>query len=437
MAEAVMTASPVFYIWLAVLLLASLPPLSFATVLLERSGPIRMRHWVEETGGHLRRLWEDPARFGLYRYLLNLAAKLVPLGLFLALGTAGERMGLERSFFYAVVVVAVMVGLSEIAGRRMMRRSSESALASLTWVYRATFYLFWPLILLLGPFLRGPQDANTEPGSDNEASEEEVEAFIEVGTQEGILEPEDRDLVWGVVDFGDTAARSVMTPRVDMVCGRMSDSLDRLAEIFTESEYSRLPLYRDSIDQIAAILHLRDLFRALRTEPRPDLSSIVQTPYFIPGTKHLGELLKDFQSRRQQIAIVLNEFGGTEGLVTIEDVIEEIVGEIADEHDDEPPENRLLEDGSLLLDGRAPVDTLDEFFGVKPSEADYETVGGLLSGLSGQVPAAGATLFHAGLQFDVEKADDRRVLAVRVRRATGADAGSGPDGAVTKESLIG
>ena len=219
-----------------------------------------------------------------------------------------------------------------------------------------------------------------------------------------------------MVDFGDTQARSVMTPRVDMVCGRITDSLDRLAEIFTESEYSRLPLYRDSVDQIVGVLHLRDLFRALRTAPRPALESIVQTPYFIPGTKHLGELLKELQARRQQMAIVLNEFGGTEGLVTIEDVIEEIVGEIADEHDDEQPENRLLEDGSLLLDGRAPLDTLDEFFGVTPAEDGYETVGGLLSGISGKVPAAGSTLYHSGLQFDVEKADDRRVLAVRVRR---------------------
>ncbi len=403
------------YLWLALLLLAALPPLSLATVLLERSGPIRLRHWVEETGGRLRRLWEEPARFGLYRYLLNLSAKLVPLVLCLALGRAGERLGMGSPFLYAVASVALVVALSEIAARRMLRRSPEGALASLTWIYRAAYYVFWPLISLLGPLLRVPRDLYDDR-DDDEASEEEVEAFIEVGTQEGILEPEDRDLVWGVVDFGDTQARSVMTPRVDMVCGRMGDSLDRLAEIFTESEYSRLPLYGESIDQIAGVLHLRDLFRALRTEPRPALETIVQTPFFIPGTKHLGELLKELQARRQQMAIVLNEFGGTEGLVTIEDVIEEIVGEIADEHDDEPQENRLLDDGSLLLDGRAALDTLDEFFGVTPLEDGYETVGGLLSGISGQVPAAGATLYHSGLQFDVEKADDRRVLAVRVRR---------------------
>ncbi|MEO8276318.1 MAG: hemolysin family protein [Thermoanaerobaculia bacterium] len=412
-----MSASPSPFLWLALLLLVLLPLLSLATVLLERSGPIRLRHWVEETGGRLRRLWEDPARFGLYRTLLNLTAKLVPLALFLALGTAVDRIGLRHPFVYAVAVVALAVAGSEIAGRRLLRRGPERALAGLTWIYRSMFYAYWPLIALLGPFLASPDDLFGDGSESDEASEEEVEAFIEVGTQEGILEPEDRDLVWGVVDFGDTLARSVMTPRVDMVCGRMSDSLDRLAEIFNESEYSRLPLYRESVDQIVAVLHLRDLFRALRTQPRPALEAIVQTPLFIPGTKHLGELLKEFQARRQQMAIVLNEFGGTEGVVTIEDLVEEIVGEIADEHDDESPENRLLEDGSLLLDGRAALETLNEFFGVTPVEEEYETVGGLLSGISGQVPTTGTTLEHAGLLFDVEKADDRRVLSVRVRRA--------------------
>jgi CBS domain containing-hemolysin-like protein len=114
---------------------------------------------------------------------------------------------------------------------------------------------------------------------------------------------------------------------------------------------------------------------------------------------------------------VINEFGATEGVVTVEDLLEEIVGEIADEYDDEPPENRLLEDGSLVLDGRAAVSTLDEFFGVKPEEEGVETVGGLLSGALGRVPASGEQLIHAGLEFDVERADERRILSVRVRRA--------------------
>ena len=164
-------ASPAPYLWLAAFLLAALPLLSLATLLLERSGPIRLRHWVEETGGRLRRLWEDPARFGLYRYLLNVTAKLLPLALCLALGTAGTRLGAPDPYLYAVAIVALVVALSEIAGRRMLRSSPEVALASMTWVYRGAFYVFSPGVGLRGPLLGAPRDLVDERDEDDEASE--------------------------------------------------------------------------------------------------------------------------------------------------------------------------------------------------------------------------------------------------------------------------
>jgi CBS domain containing-hemolysin-like protein len=170
------------------------------------------------------------------------------------------------------------------------------------------------------------------------------------------------------------------------------------------------------------VLHLRDLLVALRApEPRPAAASLVQTPLLVPETKQLGDLLKELQARHLQMAVVINEWGGTEGLVTVEDLIEEIVGEIADEHDEGSPENRLLEDGSLVLDGRAALGTLDEHFGFRPGTEVYETVGGLVSGLLGRVPEAGEELEHAGLRFSIEKADERRILSVRVRRAEPAE----------------
>ena len=136
----------------------------------------------------------------------------------------------------------------------------------------------------------------------------------------------------------------------------------------------------------------------------------------MPGTKLLGDLLKELQSKRQEMAIVIDECGGTEGLVTVEDLIEEIVGEIEDEHDVEEPENRMLTDGSLRLDGRAPLDALDDFFSWRPDAETSETVGGLVSGLVGYVPQPGEVVEHDGLRFEVERADERRILALRVRR---------------------
>jgi CBS domain containing-hemolysin-like protein len=409
------TSSIPLLLWIALALALLAPLLTFATGLLERAGPIRLRHWVESAGGRLRGFWEDPRRFGLYRLLINLLAKIVPLTLCLAIGLAAEAGGWPRPFLTAVLSVAALLALTEIASRRRLLRDPEGALDRLTWFYRAAAVIFFPVVRLIAPLLPRPLELATEE-SEEEASEEEVEAFIDVGTQEGILEPEDRDLVWGVVDFGDTQVKSVMTPRVDMICGNIDDTLDQLADRFVSSGYSRLPLFRESIDQIVGIAHLRDLLTALRLSPEKPVAEIAKPPFFVPETKLLGELLKSFQARRQQMAIVINEFGATEGLVTIEDLVEEIVGEIADEHDEELPENRLLDDGSLILDGRAAVETLDEFFGVRPNEEGVETVGGLLSGALGRVPAPGERLEHSGLEFEVEKADERRILSVRVRR---------------------
>ncbi|MFN7940813.1 MAG: hemolysin family protein [Thermoanaerobaculia bacterium] len=412
---------PAALAWAAPLLLAALPVLAVLTALIERSGPIRMRHWVEEAGGRLRTLYAEPRRFEAFRYLLNLVAKLAPLVLFLALVAVLERFQVESRFLPALLAVALAMALSELLSRSFLGRDAERALRRFTWAYRVALAVLMPLVLLLTPIVprRPPHGGGEAEKDEDEASEEEIEAFIDVGTREGILEPDERDLVWGVVDFGDTQVKSVMTPRVDLVCAPAGSSLDELADLFVGSSHSRLPLYRESIDQVVGVLHLRDLLAGLRADPRPTAESLVQPPFFVPETKPLGDLLREFQARRQQMAIVLDEYGGTAGLVTVEDLVEEIVGEINDEHDESEPENQVLPDGSLLVDGRVHVETLDEVFGFSMEDGLSETVGGLVSSLLGYVPKAGESVVHDGLRFTVERADDRRILALRVRRDAG------------------
>lgn len=415
-----------YAIWVAVVILPLVPMLSLLTALLERSGPIRMRHWVEEAGGRLRALYEAPARFDVFRYLLNICAKLAPLALFLALSAAGEREGLRGPRTLALIFVAIAVASTELASRSLLGRDPESALRRTTGLYRIALALLSPLVVLLAPLARRRSDEDPEPDADEldeEATEEEVEAFIDIGTHEGILEPSDRDLVWGVVDFRDTQVRSVMTPRVDIVAAPVESSLDDLADLFATSAHSRIPLFRGSVDQVVGVLHIRDLLSALRApEPRPLASTLTQPPLLVPETKLLGDLLEELRERRQQLAIVINEWGGTEGIVTVEDLIEEIVGEISDEHDEGEPERRLLDDGSVLLDGRAELDSLDDFFGFRSTETQIETVGGYVTMLFGRVPDDGESISHEGLTFEVERADDRRILSVRVRRDLEAEA---------------
>ena len=406
-------------LWALAALLPATVLASLSTAVIERAGPIRLRHWVEESGGRLRTLFETPARFAVFRYLLNLLAKLLPVPLFLALAELGGQAGLATSAGPALAVVVAVVAVTEIVSRAGLSRDPESALSRLTGVYRVFLVLLWPRVVVFAPLIsrRVRRGAGEPASAADEASEEEIEAFIDVGTREGILEPEERDLVRGIVDFGDTQVKSVMTPRIDMVCAPFESELEELAQLFVESGYSRLPLYRDSIDHVVGVLHIRDLLAALRSQPAPELASLLQEPLFVPESKRLDLLLKELQARRQQMAIVVDEYGGTAGLVTVEDLLEEIVGEIGDEHDESEPENQSLPDGSLLLDGRAHVETLDEHFDLALDEAPFETVGGLVSSQLGYVPKAGEVLEFRGLRFEIEKADERRVLSLRVRRS--------------------
>ncbi len=386
--------------------------------LLERSGPIRLRHWAEEAGGRLRRLYDVPLRFGVFRYLLSFTARLAPILLFISLAGLLASAGVGYPMVWSLAVVAVLLAATEVLNRVLVARSPETALRALTRVYRAVLILLTPLIAGLAPLVRvrapGPETGEETEG----ASDEEIEAFIDVGTREGILEPQEGEMLWSIVDFGDTLVRSVMTPRIDIVCAPVDCAIDVLAERFVESGHSRLPLYQESIDDIVGILHIRDVLRATRSPEPTAARDLIKPPLFIPETKPLGELLKELQARFQQVAIVVDEYGGTAGLVTVEDLVEEIVGEIMDEHEALVAELEPLENGAYRLDGRAHVELLDELFQVDLEDPEFETVAGLVFSAIGRVPQAGESVDCYGLRFTVEAVADRRIQTVRVERLT-------------------
>ncbi|HEX2253335.1 MAG TPA: hemolysin family protein [Thermoanaerobaculia bacterium] len=387
--------------------------------LLERSGPVRVRHWAEEAGGSLLALFEAPGRFEGYRFLLSALAKAVPVLLVVALRALCEELRLAYPAAWALAGVLGLVAVLELVNRRLVATRAEETLERLTVLYRLFLLLLTPLVTLSGRLAMrrppAPEEPEPEVGEDT-ISDEEVEAYIELGTREGILEPGEEEYVWGIVDFGDTQVRSVMTPRVDMVVASADAELDELAERFLESGYSRIPLYEESIDRIAGILHIRELLRGLRSDPRPLARDLAKPAMFVPERKPLDELLREMQARFQQVAIVLDEYGGTAGLVTVEDLLEEIVGEIFDEDEvaEEEPAPAPLADGSWRLDGRVHIDVLDELFDLDLEEEPYETVGGLVLAACGYVPAEGETVEHHGLRFTVEDVTGRRVRTVRV-----------------------
>jgi CBS domain containing-hemolysin-like protein len=425
MTETVLPPSvpPSALVWIVVLLLPASVVVALLSALLERSGPIRLRHWAEEAGGGMRRLYDAPVRFGVYRYILSLAGRLAPIVLFLALSELLRAWDRGHPRTWALAAVLLLVAATEAVNRLLIAHDPEGTLRRLTLLYRAARWVLTPLVTLVAPLVpkKSLDRREDDEEGDNSASDEEIEAFIDVGTREGILEPEQGKWLWSIVDFQDTAVRSVMTPRIDMVCAPVDATIDALAERFIESGHSRIPLFQDSIDHIVGVLHIRDVLRALREPAPPPAREMIKPPLFIPETKPLGELLKELQARFQQVAIVVDEYGGTAGLVTVEDLLEEIVGEIMDEHEALVAELEPLENGAYRLDGRAHIELLDELFEVEIEDPEYETVAGLIFSALGHVPQPGETVDRFGLRFIVEAVADRRIQTVKVEKTPSGD----------------
>ncbi|HVS04197.1 MAG TPA: hemolysin family protein [Thermoanaerobaculia bacterium] len=387
--------------------------LAILTALVERSGPIRLRHWAEEAGGGLRVLYTRTPRFEAFRFLLSVLARLAAIAVFALLLHLLLVAGAAGGFAWAVGGTALWLAAVEVLNRHLVGRQPELALRRLTPLYRALHLPLRPLLPLMAPLLPRPEGETTGL---EEATRGEIEAYVDLGRREGILEAGEEELLRGLVHFGDTQVRSVMTPRIDVVCAPLTAAPGELVEIVLRSGHSRIPLYRESIDDIVGFVHVRDLLRIVHRGGANGVEAFLQPIHVVPETKSLALLLRELQERHQEVAAVVDEYGGTQGLVTIEDLLEEIFGEISDEHDRAEPEEVQLPDGSWRVDGRTHLEELEELLDVRIEHDEWETVGGLVFGLLGHIPRVGESVVAHGLQFLVEGADERRARRVRISR---------------------
>jgi putative hemolysin len=244
-------------------------------------------------------------------------------------------------------------------------------------------------------------------------SDEELKLFI---AEQRTLPLEERRLISEVFEFGDTLAYEVMTPRTDMVCIEEHATLGEALELSLKSHFSRLPVYREDIDNIIGFVHIKDMLPALKEgDLEKPVREILRPIHFVPATKKVVELLRELQQRRIHMAIVLDEYGGTAGLVTIEDLLEELVGEIRDEHDREAPPYRKISDREYLVDASLPIETVNETLGVQiPESEESETLGGLVMELLGKIPEEGETVSVNGYKLKVERMRGKRIATVRL-----------------------
>jgi magnesium and cobalt exporter, CNNM family len=287
---------------------------------------------------------------------------------------------------------------------------------------------FAPIARALGPMTRWiartvRSGSRPGPGMPDEAAEqanEAAKAYIDTAEQEGLIEGEERRLLQSIVDFGDTLVREVMTPRPDIVAVREDATVGDVRALFREQEYSRFPVFKESLDNIAGFVFVKDLVLNGADDARP-IAGLLRPAVFVPETKRVPELLKQFQRQQTQCAIVVDEYGGTAGMVTIEDLLEEIVGEIRDEYDVEAEPIVDEGGGRYLVTGKANINELAQRLGVEIEREGFETVGGYLLARVGRVPAVGERLEMDGLTIQVLEVERRRINRVRIANSVGAE----------------
>jgi putative hemolysin len=395
---------------------------------------------LAEEGNHrarrVRRLKDDPGRFlavvqlgltvlGFFASAyaaVNLSNKLADaLRTIPAVGSGADGL--------ALLIVTILLALFTIVFGELVPKSIGLAYAErlamlvagpVEWIARVLGPIVWFLTRVTSGITRL---LGVSMSSEAQMTAEELKLIVERGGEQGILEAEEEQMINAVIELGDRRLHEVMVPRIAIVAMPVSATLDEAIDLIVEEGHSRVPVYDESVDEVLGILYAKDLLPVLKigADSRPTVRSLLRAPLFVPESMSIDDLLHEFQRRKVHIAIVLDEYGGTAGLLTIEDLLEEIVGEIQDEYDVEEPLIVRLSPDEARIDGRVDVDELSEIFEITIvlEDADeYDTVGGLIFHRLGHVPRPGDEVRLAGLKLTVETTDGRRVgkvLAVRLR----------------------
>jgi len=255
---------------------------------------------------------------------------------------------------------------------------------------------------------------NLQNGSD---LAEEINDLMDEGQAKGLITDEESEMVHGVLDLKETTAHSIMIPRTDISSTSINSTLGEFIALVTECGHTRIPIYKDNIDEIVGILHAKDLLKFLGKDPAVGEQiplDFLRKPYFVPRNQKVSKLLRDLKAKKTHLAIVTDEYGGTEGIITIEDILEEIVGEIMDEHDVEPPLLTVLDEKSILVDARLEVEKLEEHFAIKLPAGEFESVGGFVIHILGKIPKKGEKIRYKELEMVIKSADERRIDKVLI-----------------------
>jgi CBS domain containing-hemolysin-like protein len=408
-----------FAIAIALLLLCSLLTLvSYVDRLYSEIGRFLSREFQDNIDA-FEQSAEPRLKFSRERAALSVAvlSQLTTAAIALLLGFAIFREGvwrIEEILQATLGLILIVIIFNRFLPFVFFMRTKGQWLAYWVPVLRIVIYLALPATLVLG-FLRSVTALTKEHSDEQpETQAEAVDALIEAGQEEGILDESNRDLIQSVVEFGEKTVREAMKPRPDIVAVSTNTTVEQFIELLREKPYSRVPVFEGTIHNVKGIVHAQDVLQVPDTEARTRTVDTLMRKdvYFVPESKRGSDLLREMQKNNVRMAIVVDEYGGVAGLVTIEDLVEEIVGEIRDEH--EKAEVIRESDRSYVVAGNTDVDRLDELFGMRPEGKESATVAGLVSELAGRIPQKGEVVEEDGLRFEVLESTERRVKRVRI-----------------------
>lgn len=335
------------------------------------------------------------------------------------------RIAIERFGNYGIGIATGLTTLlilvfGEITPKTYAVRHAEKVALITSPLISAISYVLYPVAKALVAFtnlilrLFGQQGVAVKPLF----SPEELKAMVEIGEEEGVIEEEERKMIHSILEFGDTTVKEIMVPRTEIIALPEEKTVKEALDLALKAGYSRIPIYKETIDNITGILYVKDLL-SFATAGKTELAvkELAREPYFVPETKRVDSLLREFQKNKIHMAIVVDEYGGTAGLVTLEDILEEIVGEIFDEYDfQEEATIEKISENEWITDGRLDIDAFEEYFELEVSEDESETLGGFVSTMIGHVPHPGESFEYEGYRFEVLSVSNRRVAKVKITR---------------------
>jgi CBS domain containing-hemolysin-like protein len=403
-----------------IVLAALLALVSYVERLYAERGKILSREFEENIESYERRV-EPKLGVGSSRAALSmqLLSQLFTAAISLLIGYAtfmDGRWSVGEIVQAAMAIVLIIIIFNRLLPYVCFIRTKGDWLAALIPVLRALIWLALPLTILLGFSMSVASLAEPQQAEEPEHPSEAVDALLEAGTEEGILEESDRQLIQSVVEFGDKIVREVMTARPDMIAVPASTTIEQLTELLQTKPHSRVPVYEPDLDHIQGIVFAQDVLQVRDEDARTQTVPMLMRPvHFVPEMKKVSELLREMQREKMHMVIAIDEYGGVAGLVTLEDLLEEIVGEIGDEHAKHTDVIRERE-GSYVLPGATDLDVLEELFDSRVDDVEATTVAGLVSEVAGRIPHPGESVQHDGLRFEVLDSTDRRIERLRVSK---------------------